>query len=152
MSTPQNIDQFVTALVRLHDRCAFDDDAKGCGDYCGHSFNRSSHLHDLRLRDQVVRGLPDAGMQRRVLMEGYDQHRTLQICQAYEASRVTEQALNQDNPPQLLAARHTTSSYKRNKLTHTPPPAPCQYCGDGHQPRDQCKARNQTFRNTGIHR
>ena len=41
--------------------------------------------------DQVVRGLSDAGMQRRVLMEEYDQqltlHRTLQICQAYEASR-----------------------------------------------------------------
>ena len=85
-------------------------------------------------------------MQRRVLMEEYDQqltlHRTLQICQVYQASRVTEQALNQDNPPQLLAARHTPSSYKRNKSTNTPPSVPCQYCGDGHHPRNQCKARN----------
>ena len=82
-------------------------------------------------------------MQRCVLMEEYDQqltlHRTLQICQAYEASCVTEQALNQDKPPQLLAARHTTSSYKRNKSTHTLPPAQCQYCGDVHHPRNQCK-------------
>ena len=53
----ENIDQFVAALVRLHDRCAFDDDAKGRCDNCGHSFNQSSHLRDLRLRDQVVRGL-----------------------------------------------------------------------------------------------
>ena len=86
-------------------------------------------------------------------MEEYDQqltlHRTLQICQAYEASHVTEQTLNQDNPPQLLAAQHTTSSYKRNRSTHAPPPAPCQHCSDGHHPRDQCKARNQTFRNRG---
>ena len=143
----------MAALVRLHNRCAFDDDTKGRCDNCGHSFNQSSHLRDLRLRDQVVRGLFDAGMQRRVLMEEYDQqltrHRTLQICQAYEASRVTEQALNQDNPPQLLAARHTPSSYKRNKSTHTPPPAQCQYCGDGHHPRNQCKARNHTCRNCG---
>ena len=82
----ENIDQFVAALVRLHDRCAFDDDAKGLCDNCGHSFNQSCHLRDLRLRDQVVWGLSDAGMQRRVLMEEYDQqltlHRTLQICQA----------------------------------------------------------------------
>ena len=106
----KNIDQSVTALVRLHDRCAFDDDAKRRCDNCGHSFNQSSHLRDLCLRDQAVRGLSDAGMQRRVLMEEYDQqltlHRTLQICQAYKASRVTEQALNQDDPPQLLAARY----------------------------------------------
>ena len=97
-----NIDQFVAALVWLHDRCAFDDDAKGRCDNCGHSFNHSSHLRDLCLQDQVVRGLSDVGMQRRVLMEEYDQHltlhRTLQICQGNEASRVTEQALNQDNP------------------------------------------------------
>ena len=78
----ENIDQFVAALVRLHDRCAFDNDAKGHCDNCGHSFTQSSHLRDLRLRDQVVRGLSDAGMQRCVLMEEYDQqltlHRTLQ--------------------------------------------------------------------------
>ena len=94
----ESIDQFMAALVRLHDRCAFDDDAKVLCDNCGHSFNQSSHLRDLRLRDQVVRGLSDAGMQRRVLMEEYDQqltlHRILEICQAYKASRVTEQTLN----------------------------------------------------------
>ena len=42
-------------------------------------------------------------MQQCVLMEEYDQqltlHRTLQICQAYKAPRVTEQALNQNNRP-----------------------------------------------------
>ena len=53
----ENIDQLVAALVRLHDRCAFDNDAKGRCDNCGHSFNQGSHLRDLRLRDQVVRGL-----------------------------------------------------------------------------------------------
>ena len=53
----ENIDQFVAALVWLHDRCAFDDDAKRRCDNCGHSFNQSSHLRDLRLQDQVVRGL-----------------------------------------------------------------------------------------------
>ena len=56
-------------------------------------------------------------------MEEYDQqltlHRTLQICQAYEASRVTEQALNQDNPPQLLAARHTPHTSATRRLTHS---------------------------------
>ena len=112
----ENIDQFVAALVRLHDQCAFDDDAKGRCDNCGHSFNRSSHLHDLRLWDQVVRGLCDASMQRRVLMEEFDQqltlHRTLQICQAYEASQVHRGRRSiKDNSPQLLAARHTTSSH-----------------------------------------
>ena len=35
----ENIDQFVAALVRLHDQCAFDDDAKRRCDNCGHSFN-----------------------------------------------------------------------------------------------------------------
>ena len=57
-----------------------------------------------------VSELSDAGMQRRVLMKEYEQqltiHDTLQIFKAYGVSHVTQQALDQDNPPQLLAALH----------------------------------------------
>ena len=143
----------VAAVVRLHDRCAFHDKAKGLCGNCGHSFNQSSHLRDLPLRDQVVRGLSDTGMQRRILMEGYDQqltlHRTLQIVggvpchRAGAQSRQPTSALSSTTHYVVMQAKqvdpHTAANTMPVLRLRPPPSRPMQ--GSQSDLPQLCKAR-----------
>ena len=146
----ETVDHYVAALIRIHDRCAFEADTEGQCSQCGNACDHSGRLKDSRLRDQLICGLRDPSMQRRVLLEEFSASltltRVLQVCRAHESSLDTAQELSQEtDSPQVMAMRRST--YKR---TRTNPPAPssqCDYCGDGVHPREQCKARKQICHN-----
>ena len=117
----ENIDQYVASLIRIDNRCAYEDDIQICCTQCGHAGDRSGRLKERRIRDRLIFGLRDPGMQRRVLLEYFGQNltldRVLQICKAHESSTDTGLALTQESPAHLLAAR--CSAYK--KATSEPP-------------------------------
>ena len=140
----ENIDQYVASLVRIDYRCAYEDDIQTCCTQCGHTGPGTTAVasKSVRIRDRLIFGLCDPGMQQRVLLEDFGQNltldRVLQICKVHESSTDIGLALAQQSPAHLLAARR--SAYKK-ATSESPAPSPRGYCGDGCHPRTQCKAR-----------
>ena len=149
--------QYVSVLVRIHNRCGFDDEEEDSCLQCGHSCGHTNRLRERRVRDRLIFGLRDSSMQRRVLLEDFGKNltldRVLQVCKAHESSTDTGHALSSQDPSaHLLAARQ--SSYKRQAHVSRPQrttteTSPCYYCGDGSHPRSQCPARRQFCQQCG---
>ena len=148
--------EYVSALVRIHNRCGFDDEEEDRCLQCGHSCGHTNRLRERRIRDRLIFGLRDSSMQRRVLLEDFGKNltldRVLQVCKAHESSTDTGHALSQDPSAHLLAARQ--SSYKRQAHASRPQrttteTSPCYYCGDGSHPRSQCPAWRQFCQQCG---
>ena len=152
----ENIDQYISALVRIHNRCGFNDEEEDRCLMCGHSWGHTNRLRECRIRDRLIFGLRDSSMQR-VLLEDFEKQltldRVLQICKAHESSTDTGHTLSQDPSFHLLAARQ--SSYQRQahanrpQRTTTEASSPCYYCGDGSHPRSQCPALRQFCQQCG---
>ena len=109
-----NIDQYVASLVRIDNRCAYVDVQTGCT-RCGHAGDHSGRLKQRRIRDRLIFGLRDPGMQRRVLLEDFGQNltvdRVLQRCKTHKSLTDTGLALAQESPAHLLASHR--SAYKK---------------------------------------
>ena len=67
----ENTDQYVSALVRIHNRCGFDDEEEDRCLQCGHSCGHTNRLRERRIRDRLIFGLRHSSMQRRVLLEDF---------------------------------------------------------------------------------
>ena len=147
----ESIDQYFSALSRIHNACDFEDE-HGCTS-CGQACSHGVVIANTRLRDRLICGLFDKGMQRRVLEEQYDTslslERVLQVCSAYESSKNTESTLGEvgDAPTNDIAA--VRSNYRCSRRQSAAPVAEsatnagtthCQYCGSGQHPRAACKA------------
>ena len=104
----ESIDQYFSALSWIHNACDFED-GPGCTS-CGQACSHGVVIANTRLRDRLICGLFDKGMQRRVLEEQYDTslslERVLQVCSAYESSKNTESTLGEvgDAPTNDIAA------------------------------------------------
>ena len=89
----ENIDQYVASLVRIDNRCAYEDDIQTCCTQCGRAGDHSGRLKERRIRDRLIFGLRDPSMQQRVLLEDFGQNltldRVLQVCKAHESSSGT---------------------------------------------------------------
>ena len=67
----ENIDQYVSALVRIHNRCGFDEEEEDRCLQCVHSWGHTNRLRERRIRDRLIVDLRDSSMQRRVLLEDF---------------------------------------------------------------------------------
>ena len=65
------IDQYVAFLVRINNRCAYDDDIQTRCTQCRHACDHSSRLKECRIRDRLIFGPLDPGMQRRITLEDF---------------------------------------------------------------------------------
>ena len=79
----ENIDQYIASLVRIDNRCAYEDDTQTCCTQRGHAGDHSSRLKEHRICDRLIFGLRDPGMQQRVFLEDFGQNLT-------PGSRVTD--------------------------------------------------------------
>ena len=120
----ENIDQYVASLVRIDNRCAYEDDIQTCCTQCGHTGDHSSRLKERRIRDWLIFGLRDPGMQRRVLLEVFGQNltldRVLQVCKAHESSTDT----GRPSPGSRVSSPPPGRSSLRIQEGHLGTPAP----------------------------
>ena len=101
----ESVDQYFAALSRIEAACRFASNLL-CG-HCGRHCTHAAEVRATRLRDRLICGLRDKGMQRRVIEEQYDNNltltRVLQICSAYESSQETGEKLDTSKRPSSAA-------------------------------------------------
>ena len=144
----ESIDQYVAALIRIDRTCAYDNQphCTRCHRPCGHG----AALTETRIRDRLIYGLADKGIQQRVLEEDFserlDLERVVTICKSMESSKETELRLTRENFS-VIAARQSDaeyeltggyssinaarrSSYKKQRSTpQVDPVERCEFCG-----------------------
>ena len=109
----ESIDQYVAALIRIDRTFAYDNEphCTQCHRPCGHG----AALTKTRIRDRLIYGLADKGIQQRVLEEDFSERlaleRVVAICKSMESSKETELRLTRENFS-VNAARQSDAEYQ----------------------------------------